>query len=58
MIFGNDRIKQLILVLFISVALFAASILLKASLWITVGIGIVFFITILLIAMYGYEDEN
>jgi type IV secretory pathway TrbD component len=58
MIFGNDRIKQLILVLFISVALFAASIVLKVNLWITVALGIVFFITILAIALYGYEDEN
>ena len=58
MIFGNDRIKQMILVLFISVTLFAASIVLKANLWITVALGIVFFITILAIALYGYEDED
>ena len=58
MIFGKDRIKLLIFVLLISVALFAVSILLKANLWITIALGVAFFMTILLIALYGYEDES
>ena len=58
MIFGNDKIKLLIFILLISVIIFAATILAKVNVWITIAVGVFMFVVILLIALYGYEDEK
>ena len=58
MIFGNDKIKLLIVILLASVVIFAASILAGLNVWITIAIGVWLFFVIILIAMYGYGDEE
>jgi len=58
MIFGNDRMKLMLVILLISVVIFAASILAHVNLLITIVIGIWLFILIIGIAVYGFEDEE
>jgi hypothetical protein len=55
---GPDRSKLLVVILLISVLLLAVSIITSINLWITIVIGIIAFFTILLIVIYGYEDNE
>ena len=56
--FGNDIVKLLIVVLLISVAVFAVTIIADLTLWAVIITGVWIFIVILLIALYGYWDED
>ena len=58
MIFGNDKIKLLIVILLISVAVFAATVIAKLNVWITIAAGVWTFIVIIMIALYGYGEED
>ena len=58
MIFGNDKLKLLLVVLLAAVALMAVTIVAKLNLWVTVAVGVVVFFAIILVALYGYGDED
>jgi len=58
MIFGNDKVKLLLVVLLAAVVLLAVTILAKLNLWVTVAVGVAAFFVIILIALYGYGDED
>ena len=58
MIFGNDRLKLMLVILLISVVIFAATILAHVNLMITIVIGVWLFVLIIGIAMYGFSDED
>jgi hypothetical protein len=55
---GMERNKLLIVILLISILLLAVSILASLNVWIIIVIGIFTFFVILLIALYGYEDNE
>jgi hypothetical protein len=57
-LFGNDKVKLLIVILLISLAIFAVSIILDLNILIIIAVGVVMFFVILLIALYGYENEE
>ena len=56
--FGSDRVKLLIVILLVSIVIFATSILVRMNLMITIFIGIWLFVLIIGIAMYGFEDDE
>jgi len=58
MIFGNDKIKLLIVILLASIAVLAVTIIAKLNIWITVAVGVWTFFVIILIALYGYDGEE
>jgi len=58
MIFGNDRMKLMFVILLISIAVFAVSILVHLNVFITIILGIWLFVLIIGIVMYGFEDEE
>ncbi|MCL2786377.1 MAG: hypothetical protein FWD81_04065 [Methanomassiliicoccaceae archaeon] len=58
MIFGNDRVKLLIVLLLISVAVLAVTIIADLNIWVTIAAGVFAFFMILMIALYGYESED
>ena len=58
MIFGNDKVKLLIVILLVTIVLLAVTILAKLNVWVTITVGIAAFIEIILIALYGYDDDE